>query len=584
MKRLLQLILVFCMFNLVANAQSPRMVMIEEGTQASCPPCATENPIIDALIEANSDKVVTLKYQTSWPGFDQMNLDNPTEVADRIAYYGITGVPNAVTNGSIIPSCGNYEGQPSCLTQEDIDAMYAEMSPLTMEISAAYENGVLKVTGSITAAEALEGDLKLRMAVTEQHITIDQVPGGTNGETDYIHVMKGFIGGTAGFDLGNMEMGQVYMIDETMTFDFPVYDFGQLEVVAFVQDDNDKFVHQAAKDGTVDITVDFANNAAASDISGTPAFLCAGEQTISPSFKLVNGGNTELTSADIIYSANGGDAQTYSWTGSLGTLKSEVVQLDAITFEATTDATVLNVMVANPNGVMDELEDDNASSISIDAAPSSVNRVTVTVVTDQYADEIYWQISGSDGAIVASGGNPNVGIENVNTNTYPAPPHPDMYGNNQTFEHVVELGTDCYTFHITDYYGDGILGAGGYLLTSNDGTSLHSDVEDYQAEAIKDFGATMVVSIDETELNTGISIHPNPASDFLNVNFSINETADAQIQLMNAVGQIVYNQPYTIQSGDSSTQIDVSELANGVYFLNVKADGQMTSRKVTVMK
>lgn len=45
-----------------------RLVLVEHFTQASCGPCASQNPALKAVLDANQGKVVALKYQTSWPG------------------------------------------------------------------------------------------------------------------------------------------------------------------------------------------------------------------------------------------------------------------------------------------------------------------------------------------------------------------------------------------------------------------------------------------------------------------------------------------------------------------------------------
>jgi len=37
------------------NAQSQRMVLIEEATNASCGPCASQNPAFDILLNQNRD-------------------------------------------------------------------------------------------------------------------------------------------------------------------------------------------------------------------------------------------------------------------------------------------------------------------------------------------------------------------------------------------------------------------------------------------------------------------------------------------------------------------------------------------------
>jgi hypothetical protein len=54
-----------------------RLVLLEHFTQASCGPCASQNPALNALLDNNTTKVVAIKYQTSWPGTDPMNAANP---------------------------------------------------------------------------------------------------------------------------------------------------------------------------------------------------------------------------------------------------------------------------------------------------------------------------------------------------------------------------------------------------------------------------------------------------------------------------------------------------------------------------
>lgn len=87
-----------------------RLVLLEHFTQASCAPCAVQNPALKVILDANPDKIVAIKYQTSWPGVDPMNAANPTDVAARVQYYTVTGVPNSVMDGNF------YKGAPSGVT------------------------------------------------------------------------------------------------------------------------------------------------------------------------------------------------------------------------------------------------------------------------------------------------------------------------------------------------------------------------------------------------------------------------------------------------------------------------------------
>ncbi|MGB3084177.1 MAG: hypothetical protein WBB21_05640, partial [Saprospiraceae bacterium] len=89
MKQLYFLFFLFFVLNINTDAQAPRRVLVEEFTQASCPPCAVYNPGFHKIIftPGNETKVSLLCYQTSWPGSDPMNAQNPTDVANRVTYY-----------------------------------------------------------------------------------------------------------------------------------------------------------------------------------------------------------------------------------------------------------------------------------------------------------------------------------------------------------------------------------------------------------------------------------------------------------------------------------------------------------------
>ena len=117
--------------------KSQRLVFVEEFTQASCGPCAAANPTLNATLSANTSKVVSLKYQTSWPGVDPMNAANPSDVATRVKFYGwISGVPCITKDGDSIPNWpSSYTGYPGALTTTVINTEYAVSSPFTMNLS-----------------------------------------------------------------------------------------------------------------------------------------------------------------------------------------------------------------------------------------------------------------------------------------------------------------------------------------------------------------------------------------------------------------------------------------------------------------
>ncbi|MEK7254821.1 MAG: hypothetical protein AAB316_08755, partial [Bacteroidota bacterium] len=114
----------------VLSAQTvQRLVLTEEFTNASCPPCEAQNPGFNALMEGNTAKAVVLKYQTDWPGYDPMNEQNPDEVQTRVTYYGVTGVPNVRIDGTV------NAGTAGQVTQAMINTAYAIPSKLAINLT-----------------------------------------------------------------------------------------------------------------------------------------------------------------------------------------------------------------------------------------------------------------------------------------------------------------------------------------------------------------------------------------------------------------------------------------------------------------
>src|SRR5262245_23100723 len=66
-KNLLAITLLFC--GLVSVAQTPRMVLYEEFTGENCPPCASTNPGLNALLLSvtNASRVIAIKWEVPIP-------------------------------------------------------------------------------------------------------------------------------------------------------------------------------------------------------------------------------------------------------------------------------------------------------------------------------------------------------------------------------------------------------------------------------------------------------------------------------------------------------------------------------------
>jgi hypothetical protein len=231
------------------HAQSQRLVLIEEFTQASCWPCANANPAFNTLLDNNTSKAISIKYQVSWPGVDPMNAQYAAPVSARVNYYAVNSVPYAIMDGDAV-SGPSYTGYPGNCTQSMINAEYALPSPFTVNVShtlnAAQDS--IFITAAITATQNYTGVsfLRAHIVLIEKHIHFTTAPG-SNGEQDFYNVCRRMYPHQAGTGLPlTWTSGDDSVINIKAAIPSYIYDVDQLAVVAFVQDNGSKQVLQAA--------------------------------------------------------------------------------------------------------------------------------------------------------------------------------------------------------------------------------------------------------------------------------------------------------------------------------------------------
>jgi hypothetical protein len=83
---------------------------------------------------------------------------------------------------------------------------------------------------------------------------------------------------------------------------------------------------------------------------------------------------------------------------------------------------------------------------------------------------------------------------------------------------------------------------------------------------------------ENAEVETRFAVFPNPATNLLHVKCSTN--SKNMLRVTDATGQIVIKKE--IEGGDS--QLDISGLSNGIYFISLNSDRQMISKKFVVAR
>jgi Secretion system C-terminal sorting domain len=96
-----------------------------------------------------------------------------------------------------------------------------------------------------------------------------------------------------------------------------------------------------------------------------------------------------------------------------------------------------------------------------------------------------------------------------------------------------------------------------------------------------DFFFDATTSVDDKKLSSQIQIAPNPASDFINLNFSLEESKDLNVKILNTVGQVVHSQKYA-QILRGSENINIKDLQSGLYIVQISDGVKQTYKKVVI--
>ncbi len=235
-KSILFIFTILLLMTSLTEAQYRRIVLLEEATNASCGPCAANNPTLQAFFENNFGGVISVRYHAWWPGSDPMYNANQSGNKARINYYGISGVPNYVIDGDLKGVPGDREAMKTQMQER-----LAMGSPVKIDVSAQTTADSVITEIIITAgADVMQSDLKLRAAVIERMKTYNSPPG-SNGEKVFPDIFRKMMTSADGEPINEIKNGDVltYRYSTAMESDWNRYD---LAVVAWLQSDDTKEV------------------------------------------------------------------------------------------------------------------------------------------------------------------------------------------------------------------------------------------------------------------------------------------------------------------------------------------------------
>lgn len=522
--------------------------------------------------------------------------------------------------------------------QSDIDNAAAESTNFTMSISdPVYSGNGQSFTATITVtatAATTESNTKLRVALAEE-LQYSTAPG-TNGETHFQNVVRQMYPNADGQSIDtSWTAGQTRTY--TITGAVPNYvndNPPSVFLAAFLQDDTTLEVLQATRtDGNMDIEKANLDVAASNLQVEAGSLVCDLPASFDDAIiNVTNTATTEITSFDILYKfSNEDNWNTESWTGNLAAGSSVEVTLPAITLNSS-GFVGLEVKVDNPNGTVDYNDYDNTVSRTFTVLnPEAVELPIMNDLETPLEDWISYTAS-SNGYPIVKVSSDGLGYDGSDFLLWypcyqlPTGVAPGYYITPKA-NLAEESALDFYLAYAQYQSGSAVSGdrleivystdcgstwtriwmqensdlatapntANNFIPTANQWEMRSVDLSEVPEDALIAFRATTgygnnmfidnitirtgAVSIDKIMDLSGLNLFPNPTNDVLNVSLTMKMSESVNFTVINSIGQEVMNVTETLSEGNQQTTLNVSNLAAGVYILNINTEGGSTQRK-----
>lgn len=380
MKKFLPAVLgVVC--GLSVYAQTPRLSLYEEFTGETCPPCASTNPGLNALLASptNTPKIVAIKWQVPIPSAPSntwsLYQTNKIEIDWRwrslaSGGYGynpaISSAPSSKIDGREASVFGAASGHPANLNSNVIATAQSFTSAFAVTMNRAWDvsGTAINLTVNITASAnfTATGNLVFRTVMVERLIQFSVQPG-TNGEKIFEDVaIKSFPTLQSGVAMsGTWTTGQTQTFTLSCAIPSYVRKRSEIAFVGFIQDDGNQRVAQAVRADKQALPDDAQAVAAKVEVACT--------STMAPQVTIKNGGLNAITAMTITPYVDGVAGPVTSWSGNLAAGASSVITLNSLTAPSTSGTHTFSYNVTAMNAV-DVDPTNNTSKVNFVVATS----------------------------------------------------------------------------------------------------------------------------------------------------------------------------------------------------------------------
>ena len=314
--------------------------------------------------------------------------------------------------------------------------------------------------------------------------------------------------------------------------------------------------------------------------------------TYDPQVTIQNTGVNEITEMTFRVTDNGATVYEFPWIGSIDVSGFGFIDLSEVF--VTEDSEVI-VEILTVNGETSPNTYSQTAKLDFSRTFTESKSINLEIQLPEFAYEVYWEFTDTDGQILASGGNELAAdvVDGMQIGT--APTDPGAYTDGTLVNETIDLSTGsvsgCYLLSLKDAFGDGIstLGGTSYVkVTGEDGAVIYNENLEPVSFFVREYPMEIETGLsglsELTKVNDMI-VFPNPTTGMMNLDFNLEKTMDLNLTVIDAVGKVVVDlgQREYIAGQQRITQ-DLTHLNSGVYLIQISNDDAVVNKKFTIIK
>ena len=283
-----------------------------------------------------------------------------------------------------------------------------------------------------------------------------------------------------------------------------------------------------------------------------------------PTILIRNNGSENVNSVSLRYGIEGGETFTHEFSGVIFPETNKEVLLNRNFLPLITENSTFFVEVVSVNGETDEYSPNNRLTSEMQVMDHYGSDVIIELRTNLQNFETQYKVFDQDRNVVLS---VNGGIQPFTT-----------------FRDTLLNLNGCYTLEVIDTDGDGLdfLANGdgiGFLRFREINGAIKTLEPDFGNFINYGFTAGLISSTEETPVEDGLTLFPNPTNGRLYVNGLGEWSSEVNVQLYDQTGRLLFSAPnldkYQLVDGQLE---EINELPDGLYYITIRDDQEVQTK------